>query len=276
MTVYDQEWLQSQFAALSPVVGDFEKSSWARHRRAMRHHVEKSVPEELCRWSTIQAGIYVGETQATADQYNYLIARPRFGQYKIGMTESTFGAPTPTSMASYASGYSIHLTMHLAKWEECTWRKIEYLNTIVEFGGGYGLMCAIARRMGFTGQYVIADFPEMCLLQEYYLGNLGYEVDTRPIDDGGNHESLPQHVDLLIGCYSISEAPFGTRDRFLALANPDSMLITYQPEYEGKDNSTYFRLYSLTHTEYTWQFILNPYFYCGEGHWYLIADKRGL
>src|SRR3989337_3989496 len=101
MTAYNQEGLQSQFAALSPVVGDFEKSSWARHRRAMRHHVEKSVPEELCRWSTIQAGIYVGETQATADQYNYLITRPRFDQYQIGMTESPFGAPVMASMANY-------------------------------------------------------------------------------------------------------------------------------------------------------------------------------
>ena len=49
-------------------------------------------------------------------------------------------------------------------------------DVIVEFGGGYGSMCRLVRKLGFKGRYVIFDLRPILALQKYYLGLHGVEA----------------------------------------------------------------------------------------------------
>ena len=49
---------------------------------------------------------------------------------------------------------------------------LPHADTIVEWGGGYGNMARIIRRMNPSITYIIVDLPELLSLQYVYLGSL--------------------------------------------------------------------------------------------------------
>lgn len=117
----------------------------------------------------------------------------------------------------------------VAFWEQSTGRKVEDLSSVFEFGGGFGATCLIVRRLGFGGQYVLYDFPEMQLLQQWFLETEGIEAQFG--QPGGRH-------DLFIALSSLSETPIQFRDGLQLDA--DSYLIEWQERYMGIDNGAWF------------------------------------
>ena len=66
--------------------------------------------------------------------------------------------------------------LHLALFEETTGSKIDTLELIFEFGGGYGSMCRLAHNLGFNQAYIIFDLQPFSALQNYYLSSLDLPV----------------------------------------------------------------------------------------------------
>ena len=62
-------------------------------------------------------------------------------------------------------------------------RDLSSSGVIVEFGGGYGSMCRLLHKLGFSGQYFIYDLPEFVALQRYFLKSIGMPVRDGPPDD---------------------------------------------------------------------------------------------
>lgn len=130
----------------------------------------------------------------------------------------------------------IHATMntdpgyqdyHLDRWEHTTGLSVAGLDSIVEFGGGYGAMALMLYERGFQGKYYSYDFPEFVALQRYYT-SLDILTD------------IPPACDLLIAICSLSEADLATRGRFLSGLTFDHCLIRYQYEW-GVNNHAYFQ-----------------------------------
>jgi hypothetical protein len=112
--------------------------------------------------------------------------------------------------------------------------KLDVIDSIVEFGGGYGTMACIARKLGFTGEYIIYDFPEFSALQDYYLSNVGIEASCVT-------EFPCCHYDMLIALWSISESPIGVRDEFMSgIDLPALVLATYVAHWDGVNNWRWF------------------------------------
>lgn len=139
--------------------------------------------------------------------------------------------PTPTS-----SLYNLtHQAYHILRWQEATGQNIADMSSIYEFGGGYGAMALVCRRLGFTGDYYICDLPEFALLQQWYLEEC--QVNNVVWVDKDTYND----VDLLIACYSLSETDFSERDRILQAWTADSYLFLYSNKFEQYDNIEYFR-----------------------------------
>lgn len=132
--------------------------------------------------------------------------------------------------------YSLaHQTYHILRWEEATGLNIADMQSIYEFGGGYGAMALVCNRLGFRGKYYIYDLPEFSLLQQWYLEECGVgNVEWVGADAYG-------YTDLLIACYSLSETDFAERDRILAERKTGSYLFLYSNKFEDYDNIGYFR-----------------------------------
>lgn len=118
----------------------------------------------------------------------------------------------------------------LAFWEKCTGRRIEDVERIMEIGGGFGAMRLALDRLGFHGEHGILDFPEMALLQRWFLSQYGIE----------RQEWHSCSCDILIAMCSLSEIPLADRDRIVEQVIPDTCLFEYSPKYDQDDNLTYF------------------------------------
>lgn len=139
----------------------------------------------------------------------------------------------------------IHQAYHIQQWEQTTGKRINQLDTIVEFGGGYGAMALLCHRLGFNGKYVIYDLPEFSLLQEYYLSQFGLldKVVWNP-------KRKPKDIDLFMALYSLSEVPPKERDALMVRSN--SYLCLYSGQWEQWNNVEWFKQFAMS-TALEWQ-----------------------
>lgn len=157
----------------------------------------------------------------------------------------------------------IHQAYHLKRWEDATGRLVEDLDTIYEFGAGYGAMADLARRLGFHGRYFINDLPEFVLLQRYFLGERGIAVE--------HVESLRDYnPDLFIGLYSVSETPANVRQEITHLVWAKSYLLIYSGQWAEHDNHAWAREFMQFHGDLTWRQTQFP----GRPDWYAIGWQR--
>jgi hypothetical protein len=131
------------------------------------------------------------------------------------------------------------------------------IDTVYEFGGGYGAFCLLMRRIAFSGEYNILDVPEMSALQRYYLdgvasgsdmGNVhGRPVQVNTIQPDDVQKDLARGNarlgrTLFVGLWSLSEAPLELRRRIMPLvAASGHVLLVYQEQFDGIDNVRYFK-----------------------------------
>lgn len=212
--------LRAAFLALSPLAGEQPAYTWHKHRAMLRQHVANDRPEEMLRWSTVTATMFVG-TGAVFSPIELARLTPRY----LGViAEPWVGSPEPYN--GWTSGNLIHQAYHLMQWEEATGQRVETLDTIVEIGGGYGALALLCARLGFAGRYIIADLPESQLLQRYYLANCGVSgvwwCDL---------QGLPWQADLLVALYSITEMELADRWAVLDRVSAAHVLMCHQPTF---------------------------------------------
>jgi hypothetical protein len=88
---------------------------------------------------------------------------------------------------------------HLFNYWNITKKRVEDMQSFVEFGGGYGMMCRMARMIN-KNPYTIIDIPIINQIQKYYLkdtSGVNY-ISTDKI------EATPD-CDMFISLYALSE-----------------------------------------------------------------------
>jgi hypothetical protein len=244
--------MKKSFRNLSPLTKKQLSTQWGQHRNALRNHVATENAYNFLNWSTITATMFVGDFEVTQQELLQLRASPRAEVYYRAIQENDIGYPPRMKGAEYTSGSLVHQMYHLMQWERITGKQVENLKEIVEFGGGYGAMYAIAHRMGFKGKYWIFDFSEMLILQQFYLSNLGilWGQDVTMLDVEKLDKEWVIKPDLLIAIHSLSEAPIEKRDDFVTSCKPNSALFTYQEKFDDIDNKNWFTKFLLGHPEF--------------------------
>lgn len=140
----------------------------------------------------------------------------------------------------------IHQAYHIQQWEQTTGQRIAALDTIVEFGGGYGAMALLCHRLGFDGKYIIYDLPEFSLLQEYYLSHFGIldKVSWNP-------KKKPKDVDLFMALYSLSEVE--PKERLGLLPVAKSYFFLYSGRWQDWNNIDWFQFIIPARLQKQWQ-----------------------
>ena len=73
---------------------------------------------------------------------------------------------------------------------------MESLHLLVEFGGGYGDVVAMAREMGFRGTHVVYDLLPALLLQQYFHHTSNWPsyllVPSEAVQQQGQEQGLPK------------------------------------------------------------------------------------
>ncbi len=183
-------------------------------------------PREFLRWNELsQMRLSLHYSGYVRSCLRYLrLDRDWQSSWRGLLDEQRVGHPEPYCLYPKSSRNLIHSVYILAKMEQYFGFSPDRLSFCFEFGGGYGNMCRLLHKAGFSRKYVLFDLPPMLELQKYYLENAGIHVT----DSGdsfrnscGNvlicskmdalkeiiREDCGMHSSLFMATWSLSEAP---------------------------------------------------------------------
>lgn len=216
---------------------------WLRNIDRLREHVLGDDARQFQRWDVVADTMSVSYARYVYKELNYLRSLSTWHRWREMIREPGTGRPLRYPLYPASSGTTIHHAYHLAQFEETTGAKISDMDCIFEFGGGYGNLCRLVRRLGFKGRYVLFDLPEFSALQRYYFKMAGV-LDI-------SCESDFQHLEialkgflrnsLFIATWSLSETPLAVRTPVLEMVEKfEHFLIAYQERFGEMDNMVFF------------------------------------
>lgn len=262
-----------------PTPNSIEKESMEKFKKQMESLVNsledlESVPEwkktcerildltlkddvrRFLRWVPIQEKMNISFAFYLRKELEFLKKSDNWdSRWKNAIREVSFGSPIPFFFYRKSSGNLIHHAYHLARFETNLDIRINDLDYVFEFGGGYGSMCRLFYNLGFKGKYIIFDLPHFSLLQTFYLKGIGLKVENKNIKKWSqilcisNLEKLKEVINhnlnfnsIFLSTWAFSEVPIKLREEFNELyQNFSYFLIAYQHKVFGIDNEKYFR-----------------------------------
>jgi hypothetical protein len=267
------EALKSSFRELAEGIkaGDSPaEEGWHENVRRLKELVLHDDPREFLRWDVILNAMSVAYAGYLTTELKYLRGLPGWeNRWASVVEESSVGHPIPHWQYPRSSGTLIHHAYHVAQFEEKTGMRINEMNFVFEFGGGYGSMCRVFHNSGFQGKYLIFDLPAFSKLQEFFLKSTGIAVldveDFESARDGvfcisdlEKLRTLLSHHDdsgssMFVATWSISEAPLSFRQEVLPLVSGfRGFLIAYQERFGGVNNKDFFDNWSADQNGFEW------------------------
>jgi len=187
----------------------------------------------------------------TIDQLAFLEEKIPNRELKTLLQEDYVGNPILVDSEHLASFMSIQHLYHLVRFLDRVQCNLHSMETIVEWGGGYGNMAKIFQRLKYTAPtYIIIDIPLMSCVQWLYLSTILGEESVnllrKPEDTIHTGELnlmpisfLDRHridADLFISTWALSESSRYSQDYVISHNWFDSkhILLAYQ------DSNSYF------------------------------------
>ena len=262
-------------------------SQWEANLHELMENVISKPLNDFLRWDVITHTMFATNSSYVVKEFFQLKKSKDWkSKWKPLLRESPIGHPIPFAMAPYTSGNKVHQAYTLSKIEESLGIEFPVLNKIVEFGGGYGLLCKMIMDLGFKGKYTIYDLPQFSLLQKFYLEANGLNIaenrspKTPSISCISSFKQLSAILEsleedentLFIANWSISEAPISLREKiFDKLQNCQYIFVAYQSGFRDIDNTLFFNELAKEKTEFHWKF--HPIPHLGENI-YLTGQKK--
>lgn len=265
------------------------EGTWLNNMNRLRDLVLSDDPREFLRWDVILGTMFVTNAAYISRELSYLKNHSEWkSRWREAIKEATVGRPIPYWRYPLSSGNLIHHAYHLAQFEEKNATRVNDVDFVFEFGGGYGNTCRLIHKLGFQGKYVIFDLLPFSALQQFYLKSTAILVHS--VESFKNAQKgvvcisdLEQLMDIMgmhneemnsmfIATWSISEVPTSLRESILSLTSKiKAFLIAYQDQFEEVNNIEFFRNWMDTRTDIewcNWQLRHSP------NNYYLVGKKR--
>lgn len=143
--------------------------------------------------------------------------------------------------------YNAKSNHHLESYYQMTGRDLLSHRRIVEFGGGTGDLARLAMDLGYDGEYVIVDLPEMLGVQTINFADARCRVPVLATETPGWSPDT-----ALVSTWALSEVPVALREEVIGRLRPDSWLIVTQRSIFGVDNDAYFSGWKGERRELEW------------------------
>lgn len=198
----------------------FVRSDWAGRNHDLAQHLLPVPPRGFLHHPAILFQMFVGE-KYLAHELPYVLGHlPAVALAH----EDQLGEPPRTVLDGHGvttSSNTVHHLHHLLRYQEATGRSIGDVDTVVEWGGGYGNLAKVFLRLhGGTPTYVLIDTPVFAAVQWLYLASiLGDEAVTlqsrpgTPLAEGmvnvvpiGLMPELEVDADLFISTWALNES----------------------------------------------------------------------
>ena len=212
-------------------------------------------------------------------------------KFKYLLKEDHIGDPVRYFLYPQSSGNRIREVFHLMELEKFIQMPLKNINEVFEFGGGYGNMARIFKKINNQVTYTIFDTKEVNLIQYYYLNMLNLKTNWNLVKkkqiniinrtDKINTGTLKNK--LFIANWSLSETPIDIRDKIIKkFSKFNFFLISFQNSFENLDNYYYFTqlakaLSNNNDTIYEIKKIpFMNFLNLKKTHWYLFLKKKNI
>jgi hypothetical protein len=200
-----------------PVAPGYDWSSWTAR---VRKSFDAGVPAAFLSHPVLRhTMVYAYRRGIRNTAYRTRLVRDVFGDAVAArlLREDAVGRPKITTLRDLTSANRAHHAMHLAEYRRATGRNFWDAAHVVEWGGGYGNMTRLIRRMNPAATCTIVDLPEIGALQYVYLASIEGE-DAVHVVDRARPELREGRVNL-VSAYDLD----AVRDRI----RPDAFLSTW-------------------------------------------------
>lgn len=212
----DSKTLKEKFKNLAPLPSD-STDFWTLKRQAIRNHVANDDLAHFLEWSTIQATMYVGFGPYYEIELAYVKAHFPYGEWLDLAWADPYGFSDPKSLVD---PNLIHQAYHIARWEKATGLNILDMDSVYEYGGGYGAFPLVLHRLGIEPScYYGYDLPEVAFLRSHYLDKVAGIITTE------SEYPFTQPFDLFVAIRSLNETPEQEQIDFLSGLNAKYMLV---------------------------------------------------
>jgi len=222
-----------------------ESDFWTKTKKELATEKDLNVFKT---WRSVNS-IPIYATHSCFDQYKaeveaLLIDKIDDKWVKLLKEPSLGHTPSSYAMASKkifkntveCSAWTLKTAHHILTFESMTGKDITDYDQIVEFGSGIGETARMILDMGFKGDYLLYELPEIARIPAFYLS----KYDNAKVIT--NYTDIPQGTKtLFIATWSLSEVPINYRNSIISHLKGDTdYLIIFQKEIWGYDNLKYF------------------------------------
>ncbi len=227
----------------------FLMPTWRAHLNAIQNFFSSGFNVNFLRNSIIKSTMFAHlNRRATSCQLSLICGYFGKSAMKSLLLETRVGRPILNSIFYRSSGNTIHHLSHLAKFGIEGRTNLDFVNTVVEWGGGYGNMARLFKKIRPGCTYVIVDLPVFSCIQYCYLAaSLGVGrvnimsrecelkpglVNLVPLDESlvRKIQSEILNVDLFVSTWALSESNLYAQElaRSLDYFNARHLLLAFQ------------------------------------------------
>src|SRR5258708_13495947 len=150
--------------------GGEDAGCWLSKRRQLRQNLLSEDPRLFQTFPVITETMFIDAPAYLAGEYDELRRSDEWSdRWRPALHQSEVLRAPPCPYYPKSTGSNIHHAYHIFQFEQATSLHVGAFQRVFEFGGGFGGMCRLIHRLGFTGQYFIYDYPEFSALQRFYL-----------------------------------------------------------------------------------------------------------
>lgn len=199
---------------------------WNDKRREIALLESSASLKEFHTWPPVIATMWPNTDGYAVHQIKFLSELPDWKTRWLPAMKDKL-AVTECQWWTNVSFASINHAYNLAHFETITGINLDKMNYIFEFGAGTGNMCRIIHNLGFAGRYEIYDFPEMRVLQRFFIQESGVDISSIHWADNMDDIIIPNSGKrLAISIAAIEEASQDFRIPFLELGKKCTHFLT--------------------------------------------------
>ncbi|MFC3395068.1 hypothetical protein [Brenneria rubrifaciens] len=240
--------LNTELIKITDPISDTEYKSfnqWSVITRKIISNIKEKGIDNFLQWECIKETMGEENSSFLYKEYKYLKNNKLWKEIKDNITYPKVGNPLPFLGNIKLTGAIVHHSYCLVKFLDKSNLKINEIDNIFEFGGGYGNMCKTIHEIGFTGSYHIFDLEVMSAIQQYFLNSHRLNK-VLLFHDPDKWESVLNTIsgykkNLFISTWSLSECPLYirkiTRDHLHLFKY---FLVGFQEEFGETNNILYF------------------------------------
>jgi hypothetical protein len=225
---------------------------WVLFVLELRRFISQDDPRNFLSWNVITNNMLY---RADARDMAALRDDQDWERWRTALAEPQTTRRQPFYLIPEANENSVRQAVHLLTLSKVANRRVGDFDTVVDFGGGFGSMCRLVRKLGFKGRYIIFDWKEFSALQRFYLKLAGEQppIAANSVDELRAQLGSHPGRTLLLATWSLSESPTALREEIWNAVHPHAALIAYQKDFGGVDNERYFKEFALKRPELSWK-----------------------